>query len=256
MDIESLLLANLDKAVLIGARVGMLMVFAPFFGSAAIPRPVKAAVTVGITAALLPGFHAFPPIPDLASWVSILLGEALVGLVIGLVMNLAFEGIEMAGTIVGFQLGFSLETSIDPNTQAASPVMAVFYQTLALLFFLQLGFHRWMLLSLSKSYAYLPVGAARMDGAGMFNLMRASGRIFLIGVELAAPILVVTILTDVSLGFINKAAPQFPVVFTSISIKILLGVGLLVITLGFWPSLMGGYFGWALSATERVLHLL
>lgn len=256
MDIESLLLANLDKAVLIGARVGMLMVFAPFFGSAAIPRPVKAAITVGITAVLLPSFHAFPPVPDLAAWVSILLGEALVGLVIGLVMNLAFEGIEMAGTIAGFQLGYSLETSIDPNTQAASPVMAVFYQTLALLFFLQLGFHRWMLLCLSKSYSYLPVGAARMSGAGMLTLMRDSGRIFLIGVELAVPILVVTILTDVSLGFINKAAPQFPVVFTSISIKILLGVGLLVITLGFWPSLMGGYFGWALSATERVLHLL
>ncbi|MGH9343004.1 MAG: flagellar biosynthetic protein FliR [Terriglobia bacterium] len=256
MELENLLLGNLDKAVLIGARVSMLMVFAPFFGSAAIPGPVKAALTVAVTAVLLPVFHSFPQVRDFASWVEILLGEATVGLVIGLVMNFAFEGIEMAGTIAGFQLGYSLETSIDPTTQAASPVMAVFYQTLALLFFLQLGMHRWMLLSLAKSYEYLPVGAARLSEAGMARLMHASGEIFLIGVELAAPILLATILTDVSLGFINKAAPQFPVVFTSISIKILLGVGLLVITLGFWPSLTGGYFGWALTTTERVLHLL
>lgn len=256
MELANLLLGNLDKAVLIGARISMLMVFAPFFGSTAIPLPLKAAVTVAVTAVLLPVLHAFPPVPDLASWVSILLGEALVGLVIGLVMSFAFEGIEMAGTIVGFQLGYSLETSIDPTTQAASPVMAVFYQTLALLFFLQLGFHRWMLLSLAKSYSYLPVGAARLSGAGMMRLMHGSEQIFIIGVELAAPILLITILTDVSLGFINKAAPQFPVVFTSISIKILLGIALLVITFGFWPSLTGGYFGWALTATERVLHLL
>jgi flagellar biosynthetic protein FliR len=255
MELEHLLRGNLDKAVLIGARISMLMVFAPFFGSAAIPKAVKAALTVAVTVVLLPVLHSLPGAPTLTAWVEMALGEAVVGLVTGLVMTFAFEGVEMAGTIAGFQLGYSLETSIDPTTQAASPVLSVFYQTLALLFFLQLGMHRWMLLSLAKSYEYLPVGAAPLNEAGMMRLMRASGGIFIIGIELAAPILLVTILTDLSLGFMNKAAPQFPVVFTSISIKILAGTALLIISLGFWPGLMGGYFSRALTTTERLLHL-
>ncbi len=255
MNLPALLLGNLNKASLVGARVSMLMVFAPFFGSTAIPMPVKAGLTVAVTAVLLPVFHAFPAVPDFASWLRIVVGEAVVGLVIGLVMNFAFEGIEMAGEIAGFQLGYSLESSIDPTTQAASSVFSVLYQTLALLFFLQLGMHRWMLLSLARSYTYLPLGATRLSGAGMMRLMHASGAIFTIGIELAAPILIATMLTDLSLGLINKAAPQFPVVFTSISIKILVGITLVILSLGFWPGLLGGYFGNALTTTGKLLRL-
>jgi flagellar biosynthesis protein FliR len=254
MQLPALLLKNLDKAMLIAARVSMLIVFAPFFSSTAIPMPVKAGLTIALTVVLVPVIHAFPLVPSLASWVQILLGEAMVGLVIGLVMNFAFEGIEMAGEVAGFQLGYSLESSIDPTTQAATPVLSVLYQTLALLLFLGLGMHRWMLISLARSYDYLPIGAARLSRSGMLSLLRASGAIFIIGVELAAPILLVTILTDLSLGFINKAAPQFPVVFTSISIKILVGIGLLVLSLGFWPGLFGGYFSQALMTTSHLLR--
>lgn len=256
MELENLILGNLDKAVLIGARIGMLMVFAPFFGSAAIAMPVKAGLTVAVTVVMLPVFHALPAVPDLAGWLQIMVGEAMVGLVMGLVMNFAFEGIEMAGEIAGFQMGYSVESSFDPTTQAASPVLSVFYQTLALLFFLQLGMHRWMLAALAKSYQYLPVGAARLTEAGLMRLLQASGSIFIIGVELAAPILLATMLTDLSLGFINKASPQFPVIFMSISIKILLGIALIMISLGFWPGVLNGYFSHAMSDTVRVLHLL
>lgn len=255
MDLGVLIASNLDKAMMVAARVGMLMVFAPFFGSASIPMPVKAGLTVGVTAVIFPLFHSFPAIHSVEGWVQVMGGEALVGLVIGLVMNFAFEGIEMAGTVAGFQLGYSMETSIDPTTHAASPVLSVFYQMLALLFFLQLGMHRWMLLALAKSYTYLPIGAARLGRSGLVDLLGASGSIFVIGIELAAPILVATVLTDLSLGLINKAAPQFPVVFTSISVKILVGIGLLVISFGFWPSLLNGYFSRALETTVHILHV-
>jgi len=256
MGLHSLLLQVMDKALLIGARVSMLMVFAPFFGGSAVPLPVKAGLTVAITTVLYPSFQALPSAPDVAAWVEILLGEAAVGMVIGLVMNFVFEGVELAGAVVGFQMGFALETAIDPTTQAASPVLSVFYQTMALLFFLQLGMHRWMLLLLVRSYKDLPVGAARLGGAGIGALMHASGAVFLIGIEMAAPIMLVTFLTDLSMGFLNKASPQFPVIFTAISVKNLLGFALMLITFGLWPGILRGYFQQALVTTERVLHLL
>jgi flagellar biosynthesis protein FliR len=255
MALEHLILANLDKGVLVAVRVGMLMTFAPFFGSTAIPMPVKAALTVGITAVLVPNIRAFPAVSSPVGWVQLVAGEAVVGLVIGLVMDFALEGIELAGEVAGFQLGFSVETAIDPTTQAASSAFTVLYQTLALLFFLQLGVHRWMLVSLAKTFEWLPLGAASVSRAGMTRLMHASGAIFLIGVELAAPIILVTVLTDLSLGFINKASPQFPVMFTSIAVKSLLGFTLVMISLGFWHGLLGGYFRRALAETVSVLHM-
>ncbi|MEJ2006644.1 MAG: flagellar biosynthetic protein FliR [Acidobacteriota bacterium] len=256
MDLQTVLMHTVDKASLIGARVSMLMAFAPFFGGSAIPLPVKAGLTVGITAVLYPVFKSFPNVPDVVGWLEIIMGEAAVGLVIGLVMKFVFEGIELAGAIVGFQMGFSLETAIDPTTQAASPVLSVFYQTLALLFFLQLGMHRWMLLVLARSYSYLPIGAARLGSSGIAAVMHASGSIFLIGIEMAAPIMLVTFLTDLTMGFLNKAAPQFPVIFTSISVKNLAGFILMLLTFGLWPGILHGYFERALWTTERVLHLL
>lgn len=256
MDLPTLVTTTVDKATLVGARVGMLIEFAPFFGSTAIPLPVKAALTVAVTAVLYPIFKVFPSIPSVVAWIEIMLGEAVVGLVIGIVMTFVFEGVELAGEVAGFQLGFSLETAIDPTTQASSPILSVFYQTLALLFFLQLGMHRWMLLSLAKSYDDLPIGAARLGEAGVQHLMQASGSIFLIGIEMAAPIMLATFLTDLALGFLNKAVPQFPVTFTAISVKNLLGFVLLVLTFGLWPGLLRDYFDRALMTTEHVLRLL
>ncbi|MGH9327438.1 MAG: flagellar biosynthetic protein FliR [Terriglobia bacterium] len=256
MDLAALVSTTVDKATLVGARVGMLIEFAPFFGSAAIPMPVKAALTVAVTAVLYPVFKMFPSVPNVAAWIEIMLGEATVGLVIGIVMTFVFEGVELAGEVAGFQLGFSLETSIDPTTQAASPILSVAYQSLALLFFLQLGMHRWMLLSLAESYRTLPIGAARLGEAGMQHLLQASGSMFVIGIEMAAPIMLATFLTDLALGFLNKAIPQFPVTFTSISVKNLLGFGLLVITFGLWPGLLQGYFDRALVTTEHIVRLL
>lgn len=256
MDLQAFLLHIVGKASLIGARVSMLVVFAPFFGGAAIPLPVKAALTVAVTSVLYPVLQSLPRVPDVATWVEVLLGEAIVGLLISLVMNFVFEGVELAGTVVGFQMGFSLETAIDPTTQAASPILSVFYQTMALLFFLQLGMHRWMLLVLAKSYSYLPVGAARLGVTSMKAVMQASGNMFLIGIEMAAPIMLVTFLTDLSMGFLSKASPQFPIIFTAISVKSMLGFVLMLLCFGLWPGMLWRYFSHALATVERTLHLL
>ena len=256
MDLQAIWLHAIENAALIAARVSMLMVFGPFFGGTAIPLPVKAGLTVAVTAILYPTLQPLSGPRDASAWLAVMLGEAAVGLVIGLVMNYVFEGIELAGAVAGFQMGFSLETAIDPATRAASPVLAVFYQTLALLLFLQLGMHRWMLLVLARSYSYLPVGAARVGAAGTAMLLRASGRMFLTGIEMAAPVLLVTFLTDLAMGLLNKASPQFPVVFTSISIKNLTGFALMMITIGLWPGILRGYFEQALATAERILHLL
>jgi len=115
-----------------------------------------------------------------------MLSEALVGLLIGLAVQFVFEAAQFAGQIMGMQVGFGLVNILDPNTQVDTPVLAVFSQTIAMLIFLQLGVHRWLIRGLASSFAYLPPGAAAAGGELTRQLLHAAGAIWLAGVQIAA----------------------------------------------------------------------
>jgi len=247
--------AYLGKALLVGARVGMLMVFAPFFGSQAIPARIKIGLTVGLTVVLFPVAGANRLEGASAHWIQALLGEAAVGLLMGLALQFVFEGVQFAGQILGFQLGYSLENIIDPQTQVDTPVLAAFQQTVAVLIFLQLGIHRWLLRSLAHSFEYLPPGTIGTIPAATVGLIPAAGRMMVIGAQMAAPVLVATMFTDVALGFIGRAAPQLPVMLVGISIKHMLGVAILAVVIVWWPSQLQAQFERALQLTDHLLHL-
>lgn len=252
---ESFLEPMVTKGLLVGARVSMLMVFAPFFGSGSIPVRIKTGLTVALAVLLYPSLHGRPEVLSSSNWVRILIGEMAVGLVMGLAIQFVFEGALVAGQIVGFQMGLSLETAIDPQTQVDSGVMSIFHQSIALLIFLQLDVHHWILRGLAKSFEYLPPGMVVLTPATTTELFRAAGGMLLVGLQVAAPVMVATFVTDISLGFIGKAAPQFPVVFTGISVKSLMGMLIVWGGVVLWPGVLESHFQSALVTAERLLHL-
>ncbi len=245
----------LAAAVFIGARVSGLMVFCPFLGSNAIPMPLKAALTLLITALLYP--LRGPMQLDLQSWqwVGVVLSEVVIGLVLGLAANFMMEGPMMAGQILGVQMGYSLATLFDPTTQADTPVLAEFHRLAALLIFLQLDVHHWLLRAIVNSFSYLPAGAAPATFAAASSLLHAAAGIFLAGVQIAAPGLVATLVADVALGFLGKASPQLPVLFIGLAVKNLLGLAMLVAVVAYWPHAFSQRFAEAVAVGERLLHL-
>jgi flagellar biosynthesis protein FliR len=245
----------LAAAVFIGARVSGLMVFCPFLGSSAIPAPLKAAVTLLITAVLYP-LHG-PLQLNLHSWqwAGVALSEVVIGLVLGLAANFMMEAPMMAGQILGVQMGYSLATLFDPTTQADTPVLAEFHRLAALLIFLQLGVHHWLLRALVNSFAYLPAGASLAAYAAASGLVQAAGGIFLAGLQIAAPALVATLVADVGLGFLGKASPQLPVLFIGLAVKNLLGLAILTGVVAYWPQAFSQRFAESIAVGERLLHL-
>jgi flagellar biosynthesis protein FliR len=248
----------LAAAVFIGARVSGLMVFCPFLGSAAIPAPLKAALTLLITALLYPLGGAHTPLAlDLSSWqwAGAALGEVIIGLVLGLAANFLLEAPTLAGQVLGVQMGYSLAALFDPQTQAETPVLAQFHQLAALLIFLEFDVHHWLLRAVVASFSYLPAGA-EFAGLGLANgLLHAAGGIFLVGVQIAAPALVATLIADVALGFLGKASPQMPVLFIGLAVKNLLGLSVLVAVITYWPRSFSEGFAASIATAERLLHL-
>ena len=255
MKVETFIQPILTKLLFVGVRVSLVVYFLPFFGSGGIAARIKAGLTVALTA-LLYSVYA-PPSDSLThvDWLSVLAGELAVGLALGLSVQFVFEAFQVAGQLCGLQLGYSLESLIDPQTNAQTPVLSIFYYTVAILIFLQLNVHHWMLRSLAESFEHLPPGHVVLSAAMAAEIIRASGLMLSVGVQIAAPITLTALMIDVALGFIGRAAPQLPVMLVGISVKDLLGIAMVGTTLALWPSQLEGHFAGAIRTGEHLLRL-
>lgn len=238
-----------------GARISGLMVFCPFFGSDAVSMPVKAGLTLLLTILLHPLHGAVGLAWQPWQWAGVAVEEAAIGLLLGLVANLVFEAATMAGQILGVQIGYSLATLFDPQTNADLPVLSEFHQMGLLLIFLQLDVHHWLLRALVRSFDYLPPGLFSMTLATTGSLLHACSGIFLSGLQIAAPSLVATLVIDVALGFLGKASPQLPVMFIGIAVKNLVGMTVLLAAIAYWPRVFNQQFIQAIRTAEGLLRL-
>jgi len=256
LDFEQIDLQRIVAGIsFVGVRIGGLMLFAPFTGSEVISAPVKASLTLLLTALIYPVSPVVGMNVSALGWVRVVAGEAAIGMALGLLLQFVFEAAQFAGQIFGIQTGFSLVTLLDPQTQADSPSLSVFMQLMALLLFLEMNVHHWLLRGLVASFAYLPPGTLsnmRVLTAGIF---KAAGGLWLVGLQLAAPVLAATLLVEITLGFIGKAAPQLPATLAGLPVKSMLGLLVIALASAGWPHFFERQFMEAIAHSERLLHL-
>jgi len=254
--VESTLEQLITPLITVGIRLGTLMSFAPFFGSRAISPRVKAGLTIVLTALVYPLCAPRLVAEGPLSFVRIVLGEAIIGLALAICVQFVIEGVRLAGQLLGFQIGFSLVNIIDPQTNVDTPVLSTLHEAVILLLFFRLSVDHWMLRALVKSFEYAPPGSVTVSSLATRHLANMAGTMFGIGVEIAAPVLAATFLIDLTLGLVGKMAPQVPVLFLGMSVKSLVGMGVLLGAVGYWPRLFERYFEAAFRATERLVVLL
>ncbi len=249
------LLSWMNAFSLLGTRIAGLFLIAPFFSHAAIPMRIKAGFTVLLTILLYPVISPNTPVSVVPNGLGFLLRESIVGVLIGLSSVLTFEAAQFAGHCLGVEVGVSLVSVLDPQTQAESPVLAVLLQTLLLLFFLALNIHHWLLRALAHSFQLIPPGSATLSGVLTGDILKQSARIWILGVEIAAPVLAATLLADLVMAFLAKASPQMPVLLVGMPVKFVLGLTVLWAGLRSWPTLFDKQFALALETGERWLRL-
>jgi flagellar biosynthesis protein FliR len=142
---------------------------------------------------------------------------------------------------------------IDPNSQVEVTVLSTIHTLAALTIFMQLGVQRWLLRATAMSFQMIPPGSLISMRSPVDGLIKASAAMWLVGAEIAFPVLLATMLADLVIGFLSKAAPQFPAMLFGMSFKVLMGLAVLYGTSGFWPRLLGRYFFHALTTLEQLL---
>jgi flagellar biosynthetic protein FliR len=172
--------------------------------------------------------HPAPPVPvslwDLAGMVIV---EATIGVLIGLVAQFLFAGVSLGGQLAGMQMGFGMANMIDPTSHAQLTVVAQWQQLLAILVFLVLDVHHLLLRALLSSFATVPPGTLAIAALDVRAVITLAADMFSIGVRVAAPVLVALLLTNGAMGVLARTIPQLNVFVVGFPVNA--GVGLIVL---------------------------
>jgi flagellar biosynthetic protein FliR len=231
------LLAEVPLFVLVLCRVGGIMLFAPLFGSARIPKRVRGLLAVVIALGILNGLPRPAHLPEtLGQAVVGIAGELGFGLAVGMVLSFVFIAAQWAGELIGQQIGFNIAETFDPQYGSGSTVIGDLYYMLTLVIFLNVGGHRQVVAGLRDSFDAMPLLTVGVDRPVFEIVMQAFAACTVLAARLAAPVLVTMLVADLTLGFLGKTMPQLNVMAAGLSLKAMVGIGVLALGLALFTT--------------------
>lgn len=232
-------------------RPGALIIGTPIFGGNFVPPPVRLALMLILGIVLMPIVRLDVPSSP-AGLTLVIAGEAAVGFALALSIRAVVAGAELAGHVAGFQVGIAYAALVDPQSGVRNNVLSVLYGTLATVAFLGINAHHALLRALSRSYELLPPGGWQATAGSAEAVTRLLGIVFLLGTQLAMPIIIVLLIVEVALGLISRVAPALNLMVIGFPLR--LGIGLLVLAVGIQvvPGAVARYVPAALDAASRL----
>jgi len=229
--------AEVVRFIIVLLRISGIMILAPFFSSQTIPVHIRIALSFVASLVLAPSLplDRIPAELNLGNIAALFPGEILFGVLLGFAAACVFAGFQFAGQVISFQLGFSIINVIDPQTQVESSVFSFFQNYIGLLFFLMVNGHHWFLLAVNQSFTVLPVGGIQLQAPLAEYVIHMSAGLFVIGVRIAGPVIAVSIITDIVMGVLGRAAPQINKLIEGMPLKTLVGFGCLSFSFYFLP---------------------
>jgi flagellar biosynthesis protein FliR len=240
------------RIALLLVRPGVVIGTTSAFGSGFAPTPVRVGFIVLIALVLMP-VVALPPTLTPAVITMLTLRETLIGFALSLSVRLVIAGAEMAGQLAGFQLGFSYASLVDPQSGARNSVMSAFYGMVTLFIFFGIDGHHEMLRALAASYDAMPIGAWHVETSTIAGLVaRMLGFVLVMGVQLAAPVILVLLVVELVLGMMSRAMPALNLMVSGAPIRLLIGLVAVLATLQTIPSVVHAVVNPALELAARM----
>jgi flagellar biosynthetic protein FliR len=236
------------------ARILALLASAPVLNSIAVPQRVRLLAGLAITVGLAPALPPLPPVsPGSGLGLAILAQQVLIGLAMGFTMRVVFSAIDVAGELVGLQMGLSFAVFYDPQNTGQTAVVAEFLGLLATLVFLAVNGHLMVLAVLAQSFELLPIGAAPFAADGLAVLVRWGAVLFSAGVLLALPLIVALLITNIALGVLTRAAPTLNLFAVGFPVSLLVGFSVLLLALTYMAPVFQSLFERGLEQMGSVL---
>lgn len=204
-------------------RPGALIAAAPPFGGLYTPATVKVGLSVVLAVVLAPMVQV-PAELGSAALALVVARELVIGVALAMAIRVLLAGAELAGQLAGFQLGFAYAATVDPQTGARNNIVASIYANLALVVFVGLNAHHVLLRGLAASYAAIPVGLGGVDGQMAAVVAQMLGAVFVIGMQLAAPVVIVLLIVELAIGLLTRSVPSLNVMVIGFPLRLLAGL--------------------------------
>lgn len=235
-------------------RAGGVMAMLPVFSGRNVPIPVRLAVAAFLALVGLQAMRGAPVIPaDVPTLGLAVAHELVIGLLMGVGVRLIFFALEMAGQIIANEMGLAVSSQIDPVSQSSSSPVGVALTLFGTLLFLLSGAHHAVFAAFARSFALMPPGIASFNRGAGEVFVQSTGNIFLLAVQMAAPLMAMNFVVTLTFAVLSKAAPGVNAFAESFPVRIAAGLVLLGLGFGLTAQLV---LSGLRSAPELMLRLI
>ncbi|MBD3334570.1 MAG: flagellar biosynthetic protein FliR [Candidatus Eisenbacteria bacterium] len=216
----------------------------PLLSRTGVPAMVRVVAAAGIAVALTPLVPLTPPasLATLPGTVMAVVTESLLGAILGLAATLPFAGIQLAGQLMGMQMGIGLAGVMDPQTGHQGGIMGRMLELVALTLFLLADGHHILLRALAFSLKLHPPGTLGLQAGLGETLIDLGAAMFVISLEVGGAVLGVLFLAETAMGFVARTVPQMNIFIVGFPAKIALGLATLALTLPLYVSTLNRIF--------------
>lgn len=222
---------NVVGFILLFFRFAALFMATPIFSHKNIPMNIKTSMAFFFTVVF---YSSMPPVTiaiNVPSIILAILSEFMLGLAVGIILQITYNIITFAGGQISFMMGFSMASAIDPQSGISMPIISQFLSLMALMVLFSLNLHHWMLLFIDNSLHTIPLGGFLMQENLFHYIIHAASNMFLVGFMIAFPITALSWLADVMFGMLMKTMPQFNLLVIGFPIKIMVAFAVLIATI-------------------------
>lgn len=227
-------------------RILALLATAPVFNNQATPRRIRLAAGLVITVAIAPALpvnNAQLPV-EMGSFLTLaaIAREFIIGAAMGFAVRLTFSAIDLAGDLIGLQMGLSFALFYDPQAAGQTSVLDQFLGLMTTLVFLALNGHLLLIEAVARSFEWLPPGSVTLSGSGFLAIVKSAIIIFSAGLLIALPAVSALLITNIALGVLTRAAPQLNLFALGFPITLTVGIGALILLIpAFAPTFQNLY---------------
>ena len=223
--------------ILVFARVGTLVMLMPGIGERFLFARGRLSLALFLALAMVPMARPLLQVPgNLDGLLGLLLGEVMIGLLIGLSARLVMASLQTAGTIVAQTMGLGFAMTVDPAAGAQNPSIGNFLTMLGITLIMTSDLHHLAIAAIHESYRVLPPGGLPAIDDSMTLAVRAVARGFAVAVQISAPFIVFALLFNLGLGVLARMMPQLQVFFLAVPASIFGGMLVLLVVLGVMMS--------------------
>lgn len=249
---------NIELFIICFARISAFIFILPILGNRSIPVQVKIGLCAFLTIFIMPMNKPIQSqLPaELFPFILAVMNEIAIGLTLGFATKFIFAGIQMGGELVGMQMGLAMAKIVDPGFQSQASIVAEFQLIIAMLIYLLMNGHHFLLQAFYYSYDQMPILSTWPVKPMVQNVIHMAGIVFQSAIKIAAPIVVTLLLTNIAFGLLAKTVPQMNILMVGLPLRLTMGLIGLAFTLTLFSHIFRRVFLQFQTNFIEFIHLM